>query len=136
MLYEIKNELNLPSGKIYTYSSCEGEEGYLPLPTAAALYGKDAWEELYPLIEDYAVYLSAYAMPYEAAVFVCRSESDTDTLIEMCLTRADTLSVLLRDTEFGGMSGKTQIYHKGRCVAMLLYDDPEEAKHTMRRALG
>ena len=119
MLIDICSELELPAGETYLCGAEEGSEGYLPEDTMGFMYGKDA-KERFSLLEDYAIYISSFAAPYEVAVLKCRSVSDTDTLAAMCLERADCLKVLLRDTEYAELARGARIYTEGRFVVMIM----------------
>ena len=135
ILYKICDELELPSGGTYLASAEEGSERYFSDGLIEVLYGKDAKEECFSLIEDHAVYLSGFAAPYEVAVFKCFSRSDTDTVASMCLERADMLAVVLRDTDFASLSQNAIVQIRGRFVIRVVADDPEIAKDIVMKAM-
>ena len=86
------------------------------------MYGDEA-ERGFALLEDYAIYLSSFSVPYEVAVFRCRSTSDTDTIAAMCLGRIDAMRVLLHDTEYAKVLEKARVTQNGRFVIMVAADD-------------
>ena len=119
-LYGICAEMKLPAGQTYLSGAEEGSDKYLSEDTINTLYGERAYGELFPLIEEYAIYISSFAEPYEAAVFKCRSRSDTDLIAEMCFARTDILKVILRDTEFAELVQEARVSVKGKLVFMII----------------
>ena len=117
MLYRICTELELPSGETYLKSAEEGSTGYLDQSMINTLYGKEG-ASVFLLIEDYAIYLSSFAVPYEVAVFKCYSRSDSDSVAELCLERIETLKVILRDSEHFELVQRARVEIKGRYVVM------------------
>lgn len=117
ILYRVCAEYELPSGETYIKSAEEGSAGYLDESMIQTLYGKDGID-VFPLLEDYAIYISSFAEPYEVAVFICYSASDTDSIAELCLERMEVLKVILRDTEYFEIIEKGSVGIKGRCVIM------------------
>ncbi len=135
ILYKICASLELPAGKTYLLEATEGEENYLSPDTAQGLYGSSSVKEDFPLIEDYAIYLSS-SLPCEIAVFKCYSRSDTDSVSAMCLERADELAVLMKNTELNGISQSATVITDKKYVVMLLCEDTEKAREIALRALG
>ena len=117
MLYRICTELELPSGETYLKSAEEGSAGYLDQSMINTLYGKEG-ASVFLLIEDYAIYISSFAVPYEVAVFKCYSRSDSDSVAELCLERIETLKVILRDSEHFELVQRARVEIKGRYVVM------------------
>ena len=136
LLYELCDGMRLPAGEVYLMSATEGEKGHLNDNTAKILYGNDFITDTLPKLSDYALFLSSFPYPYEAAVFVCRSASDTDSLLALCLERRDTLSVLMRQTEYAHLSSNVRIFAHGKYVAITLSDNPELSEKLMRKALS
>lgn len=135
VLEEISLSLSLPAGELYFSGAEETSPSYLSPELAKTLYGKDS-ERYLALTEEYAIYLSGFAKPYEIAVFKCYSASDTDALAEMCLSRAELLSVLLRDTDAQSFVGNARIFSKGKYTVMVICDTPNAAEKAIKRALG
>ncbi|MBQ7383952.1 MAG: hypothetical protein IJV72_04085 [Clostridia bacterium] len=133
ILYEICASLSLPAGQTYLAHTEEGGEHYLSSDTAQSLYGAESVENTFPLIEDYAIYISSFAEPCEIAVFSCYSRSDTDTVSAMCLARADEIAVLLKGSEGEYPSAEITTYKK--YIVMLLCEDTDRALETAREAL-
>ena len=121
-LLEVSGEL--PEGEIYRSEAEVGGEGYLPPTVREVLYGAEA-EELFSLLENYAIYVSSFASPCEIGVFVARSASDAPRIAAMCLERRDTVSVLLRQMGMGDRMEAIRIVHKGKTVIMGLTDKPD-----------
>ena len=107
----------LPQGEIYYSFAVEGEVGYLSERLIATLYGPHAIHRCFPLIEEYAIYLSSFAEPCEIAVFRCYEKSDADRIAEMCLSRIDEIRISLGSIGFRG-EGKTEVLVCGRLVTM------------------
>ena len=123
----------LPAGEVYVPGKAPGEEGYLWPFVLESLYGAHA-EEAFSQIEDYAVYLSSVAEPYEIAVFRCCTVSDADGVVELCRERRDLLQTLLRDTDFRQMTDCIRIIRHGKYVVMTLTADPGKTESAARGA--
>ncbi|MBO5415262.1 MAG: DUF4358 domain-containing protein [Clostridia bacterium] len=133
ILYRICESLSLPAGQTYLSEAEEGSDSYLSENTAQSLYGESHTKRTFPLIEDYAIYISSFAEPCEVAVIKCYSRSDTDAVAEMCLERADEISVILKNTDYAARRAK--ILTRGNYVVMLLCEDSDKAADIARRAL-
>lgn len=125
----------LPAGEVYVPGKAPGEEGYISPFVLESLYGAHA-EEAFSQIEDYAVYLSSVAEPYEIAVFRCCTVSDADGVVELCRERRDLLQTLLRDTDFRQMTDCIRIIRHGKYVVMTLTADPGKTESAVRGALN
>lgn len=133
ILYEICDDLKLPAGQTYLCGAEVGGEKYLSENTACTLYGEWA-EELFGFAEDYALYISEFALPSEIAVFRCFSSKDAEGAERICLERADILNVLLRETNMSQKGGAVVI-SKGKYVVMILTDDLKVGEGAVRGAL-
>lgn len=129
------SEGDIPDGVLYLSGSSEGKDSYLSESMVGVLYGSSAWEEIFPLAEDYAIYLSSFAVPFELAVFRCYSKSDTDTVGAMCLARGDGIKALINIGEFGE-STRVKVMIKGRYVAMYVGTDPDVAERAFMESAG
>lgn len=107
----------LPAGNIYQKSAKEGENAYFSQSLCESMYGKRA-TELLPLAEDFAIYMSSAAAPYEIAVFKCYSSTDAKKLAAVCMNRAQTLRVLLKNTKWRELCDSAKVRVDGRCVIM------------------
>ena len=123
ILYRICSDAELPSGTTYLSGAPEGSSSYLAPDTLEDMYGDEAQEEVFSLVEEYAIYLSRFAKPYEVAVFKCYSVSDTDSVLEMCLERLESIKILLRDTEYAPLADTAEVYVDGKYVIMLVMGD-------------
>ena len=115
----------LPDGKLYFSGAEEGSEEYMPQGLIESLYGKESLE-LFEKIEEYSVYISSFALPYEMAVFCCYSASDADEITLMCASRADNIRVALRGTALESRSEGVRVSCKGKYVVMTVTDDPDK----------
>lgn len=109
---------NLPQGEIYRSDAAEGEVGYLSERLAATLYGESAVTNCFPLLEEYAIYLSSFAEPCEIAIFRCYARSDADRIAEMCLTRIEQMRIMLAGTDFRIRVDGATVRVDGRLVTM------------------
>jgi len=135
MLGDILSEVGgLPTGVVYRPQAEEGDEGYLSRSLTEALYGEDS-EICFALIEDYAIYLSSFAAPYEIAVFKSYSKSDALRIEQMCRQRADIVSVALRETEFFSLSGNIRIIRSGATVVFSMTDNPDRSVRLIKRII-
>ncbi len=121
----------LPDGMIYHLGAEEGSEYYLPPSVRDSMYG-DASEEIFSLLEDYSIYMSSFAKPFEIAVFKCRSKSDGRRIEAMCRDRRDIVSVALRETEFYEMCRDIRIIRDGEWVFFIMSDEPDVMARTAR----
>lgn len=133
MLLEICSSLSMPAGKIYFHAAEEGSENFLSVDTAEVMYGEDA-EEIFALVEDFAIYVSEIASPREAAVLRCYSSSDTDSVAAMCLERVDMIRVLLKDSGASELAQGAQVTVRGHYVVMIVTDNAEAAEDAIRSA--
>jgi len=114
----LEKEKKRPTGEIYLSGADFGGAGYLSSDMISLLYGHNAEEFDFPLIEEYAIYICSFAEPFEAAVFRCYSESDTDSVAKMCFYRADTVSSLVSLLGYEGI--ETKVMTDGRNVYMYI----------------
>lgn len=108
----------LPAGTVYHKNAEEGSEAYLSPSLVAAMYGEDANDTYFPLIADYAVYLSSFAEPYEIAVFCCYSATDAEEIAKMCLARLDILRVALANTAYRELVSSAEVCIERRTVIL------------------
>ena len=120
ILYRTCSTLELPSGTTYLSGAPEGSSSYFSTDTIVAMYGEAAPIEVFPLVEEYAIYLSQFAEPYEVAVFKCYSRSDADTVAKMCLERTEMLKVSLRDTTYSELAESAKVEIDGKLVIMVV----------------
>jgi hypothetical protein len=111
---------HLPMGEIYRSDAIEGEVGYFSERLAATTYGESAVTRCFPLIEEYAIYLSSFPEPCELAIFRCYEKSDTDRIAEMCLSRIEQMRIVLSGTSFRARADNATVRVEGRLVIMRL----------------
>ena len=107
----------LPAGEIYVKGAKEGESAFFSQSLCESMYGARA-AELLTLAEDFAIYMSSIAAPYEIAVFKCYSATDAEKLAALCANRAEELRVLLSKTEWRELCDSAKIKVDGRIVVM------------------
>ena len=122
VLYRICSDIELPSGATYLSGAPEGSAFYLSPDTARAMYGEDV-QDVFSLVEEYAIYLSRRAMPSEVAVFRCYSRSDADRVLRLCLARVENMKIQLSGTEYASIAEGVDIRVRGRVVIMTLAPD-------------
>ena len=119
ILADITDDIaDLPDGNVYKKSAEEGDKGFLSPALCEALYGANAQRDKFPLTDDFAIYLSSFAMPCEVAVFKCYSASDTDVIAGMLLSRISELKILLAESEFLYLADSATVEIDGRFVIM------------------
>lgn len=122
---------NLPEGRIYLSNAEEGSEKFLSEDIAKSLYGEAATQSL-SLTRDFAIYLSAFALPCEIAVFLCYSASDALTVERMCRERADILLVALRESDLCDLRLAATVVRKGRTVVFAMTDNAPQAERAIK----
>lgn len=127
-------ELELPAGQLYCKDESAEPPRTLPADTVKIMYGNEG-ERVFGLLEDYAIYLCETGMPYEVAVFRTYSVSESDSVALLCLERADTLSVLLRDGEYADTVRNAKILSRGRYTVMVIAPDFEKAEEIAERLI-
>lgn len=121
MLEKIITECSgLPDGSIYKYGVEEGKEGFFSPELCTSLYGDKAMDTYFPLLEDYAFYISAFPAPCEIAVLKCRSASDRHIFEKMLLTRIDELRILLAESEYLEIIDSAELRSSGKFVIMIM----------------
>ncbi len=130
----MENETDLPAGVIFTTKAAEGEEGYLSPALAEALWGEDS-EEAFGLLEDYSVYISSFAAPFEIGVFRCYSATDAIRIEQLCRARADIVTVALRHTEYYGLCHNARILREGDTVIFIMTSDPDKTLKLAKRLI-
>ena len=122
----LEKEKQRPTGEIYRSGADFGEAGYLSSDMISLLYGHNAEKFDFLLIEEYAIYICSFAEPFEAAVFRCYSESDTDSVAKMCFYRVDTVSSLVSLLGYEGI--ETRVMTDGRNVYMYIGTNADGAE--------
>lgn len=131
----IENEKALPVGQIYRKGAEEGKDDYLSGNMIGILYGVKAESEYFSMLEDYAIYLSSFAKPFEVAVFKCYSKSDVDSISKLCFLRGDIIKSLINH-EKGNEDISVKVISKGRYVCMYVGTDPEGAERAFMNKVG
>lgn len=120
------------SGVLFSSSAEENTIGYMSDENKRTMYSEKARSDCFLKIEQFAIFVSAHGV-CEIAVFKCYSASDTDTIIEMCAERADTVKVALRGSVWEEKSKNVRIAVSGRWVAFVLCDEAEKAEECFNR---
>ena len=130
-----KETAPLPAGNRYRSGVSEGEDEALLTDVRDALYGQRS-EEIFALVEEYAIYLSATAMPYEIGVFRCYSSTDAHRVALMCMERIEALRVALGGTQWETVVGEAEVVCRGRDVLLCLTERSESVARKANRLLG
>jgi hypothetical protein len=101
------------NGLVFFAEASEGDIEYFSADICTAMYGEEAMQRYFSLIEDFAIFVSQRTAG-ELAIFRCYSRSDTDLIVKMCLCRADTVKVGLRGSEYE---------EKSKDIKVCVYDD-------------
>lgn len=128
-------ESPLPAGRIYSLSPAKTAE--VPSDSLlAALFGSSS--SLPPAmdsVEDAAFFL-AYSAPFEMAVFLCASTSDTAGVSRMCTKRLEALKSTYTTSDSAESIPaleNARIVVRGRWVILCVCEDPEAALRAFRR---
>ena len=108
----------LPAGEVYLSGREAGEDGFFSPQMMRAMYGEKAEGFYFPLIEEYAIYLSSAPMPVEIAVFRCFAASDALSVGEMCLVRLEQIRIATRGTEFFALAERGYVEIRGKYVVL------------------
>ena len=130
----IDSQTELPAGQIYRKDAPPGDGGYTDDELLSVLYGDGILPPEFEVINDFSIRLSAFAEPYELAVFRCVSERDAYDVARMCLRRVQRLAISCRETEFADMADSAQVSIRGKYVLIAICDDPQGAIEAGRRA--
>ena len=123
----------LPKGSFLRAGSAEGSEEYLSEKLCITLYGERDAKDIFPLIEDFSIYLCSFEYPFEVAVFKCYSRSDTDAVAQMCFLRGDVVKVLLHSEGINDVD--VRVISKGRFVFMYIGREMEDASRAFGYAM-
>ena len=110
---------------LYSSLADFGELGYMDEDVKKDLYGEKYIEEHFPLLEEYAICISG-RQTCEIGLFKCRSRSDTDSIAQMCLERADEIKVALRGSALEEKAKAIRIEIHGRFVLFSFSDRSDE----------
>ena len=136
----VENEKNRVSGRFYSLSAAEGEEGYVSDVTLTTLYGFDRSLEG---LADGAIYLSDFLHPIEFAVFFCHSTATTE---DVALRLTSRLKALYKGAyenagfasmpleEYRAYVEDAEVVISGELVALIISADTESAKKVFFRA--
>ncbi len=69
-------------------------------------------------------------------MFRCVSASEAARVYLMCRNRAESLSVLLRGTEYAEFADNASVNKSGKYVVMVISDKPELLEKAVKKALG
>ncbi len=126
-LLAVSGEDTEGSGSVFFKGAEEGENGYFSPEMIDTMYGEDAGKRYFSKIQDFSVYVSG-RVPGELAVFRCYSYSDRDVIAEMCLQRADSIKVTLRDSEYAEKAESIQVIIYRRYVVFSFTDAPRKVE--------
>lgn len=121
-LLEVSGENFEDNGIFYFSDAAEGEIGYFSNEDKSLMYGENSKEHIFDTLQAYAGFVSARA-PAEIWIFECYSSSDTDTVIKMCMERADSIKVALHNTEWREKSENIVVNSHGHYVLFSFAED-------------
>ena len=134
VLCEVLSKIEkLPSGSFSSAGAVEGSEEYLSENLCITLYGERSLRDVFPLIEDFSIYMCSFEYPFEVAIFKCYSRSDTDSVAQMCFLRGDVFKVLLHSEGVNDVD--VMVAQKGRFVFMYIGREIEEASRAFGYAM-
>ena len=127
-------EASLPEGRLYSSSSREGEDGFLPPEMLSAAYGFPAD---FDGLESVALRLSSFCHPCEFAIFLCRDHSAAEDVALFCRVRLSILRGSVGEAaSFCGMTAEKYLEYldsavvivSGRLVSLIISSDTAMAK--------
>ena len=130
-LLSVSGEDTYGNGLIFCKKVCEGEVGYISVEQKEIMYGEDAENDCFSKTEDFAIFVSQ-RIPGELAVFKCYSRSDTDIIAQMCLRRAESIRVALRDSEYEEKTESIQVSVYHRFVVFSFTDAPRRVENKFK----
>lgn len=114
----------LPAGQLYYARAEEGSAEYPSAALLEALYGEESIA-LFDALEDYALYLSSFAVPCEIAVIRAYSSDDANSIAAMGLQRIESLRLALRGTDFCESEDSAFVICHGKYVVIMIAEHAE-----------
>lgn len=118
----------LSAGALYLSGRSAGDDHYMPPSLFAAVFDKDALS----YIEEFAIYLSSFALPCEIAIFKCYSPSDCKKAERMCMRRLDSLKRYFAQTEHERIFDRPFLKSSGKTVIFVISPYTEELSDVFR----
>ena len=129
-----QNEVDLPAGKIYSYSAREGEEGYIDADLLAAVFGDGKILNIFALWDDIALFLPSSDHPCEFIVIHCASFTDTTDTALLLSSRLSSLKDSKSETHPEYFSD-SEVYIIKNYVIMIISSDFGNAFDIARQAI-
>ena len=126
----------VPDGEIYFSKSDEGTRHYMSSALFSTIYENGTFIDGSDIIEEYTVYLSSFALPFEIAVFKCYSPSDTVKIEQMCIGRLDFLRKHFKNTEHENAIDKASVISDGKYVIMIICQSDADLFEISKSALN
>ena len=137
IFYTVYEKLSPVSyGEIYFSNQDKGTKHYMSSALFSTVYGDGVPLAEADLIEEYAIYLSSFALPCEIAVFKCYSPSDTPKIEQMCIRRLDFLKKHFKNTEYENILDTASVISSGKYVIMIISDTSESLSEISKSALN
>ena len=134
---QILSQLEMAADKqsVGEHYTSEAEAGGLPSDVRGTLYGEGA-DEIFQMMEEYAIYLSSTAKPEEISVFRCYSATDAHRVALMCMERIELLRIALKGTEWENLVENAVVVCRGRVVVLCIVDSSRSLKKEAERLIG
>ena len=125
----IKNEVSLPSGRVYLSTAPEGSDFYVSDSLLSALYGGGSTPIESKLWIEYSIFLSTTAHPCEFAVFLCTDTNGASDTAKMLCRRLDILKSAWLDSEYSAYVESAEItVLKNYCIFTISSDSKAQKK--------
>lgn len=131
-LLEISGEDFEDNGSFYFSEAGEGSLGYFSEEDKSLMYGENTVKQTFDKIESCAVFVCA-RVPGEIGVFKCYSSSDTDEVARMCLERADSIKILLKNSEWMEKSNNICVTVHKKYVLFSFCDNSQKLEKKLKQ---
>ncbi len=128
----LKNEVGIPSGRVYSLCADEGEAEFTPESLINSLYGggkspvvRDGWL-------DGAIFLSLGEHPCEFAVFLCDSHDSTVDTARILCSRLDILKSLKNNKAYSDYFENATVRISGNYAFLIISSDTENVLRIIR----
>lgn len=128
-------DLNLSSGHLYLSNSTEGSENYMSPALFSVMYSKNQTDGVPKTVEEYAIFVSSFELPFEIAVFRCYSPSSCDEIEKLCLSRLDALKKFYKNSEYSQILNDAFVMRDGKFVIAVISQDQKSISDSLKKIL-
>lgn len=129
-------EIGLPTGKVYSMHSPDGDGEQLPDKLIARIFGEGTTPAVASGWLDLALFLSTSAHPCEFAVILCDSEDTaTDTARLLC-RRLDAIRTAKGAGEYAKLTENATVTVIGNYALLIISSDTENAIKSASKIIG